>query len=170
MSAASCAWARWTASCALVRSSKWATMSAIAFAGVERLEHVLADEVGQVADRLHRDGLVEQLHRLLGLDAEAAAEVLAVLGEPVVDPDPVARPQPLAQRVMSVPKSAKSPLTDEVAVGGDVEPVRLAADVAVLQPEDLGQGDRLVVALVGEDPEDDAELRGVPQRDGPSPR
>ena len=54
---------------------------------------------------------------------------------------------------------------DEVAgdrergVGGDKEPVGLAADVAVLQPEDLGDGDRLVVAVVGEDAEDDTEVR-----------
>ena len=54
-------------------------------------------------------------------------------------------------------------------VGGDVEPVRLAADVTVLQVEDLGEGDRLVVTLVGEDAEQDAELRGVPQRDGAGP-
>lgn len=52
--------------------------------GVERLEHVLADEVRQVADRLHRHGLVKQLHGLLGLDAEASAEVPAVLGEAIV--------------------------------------------------------------------------------------
>ena len=60
---------------------------------VEGFEHVLAYEVGQVADRLHRHGLVEQLHGLLGLDSEAAAEVPAVLGEPVVEPDPWQRPQ-----------------------------------------------------------------------------
>ena len=41
----------------------------------ERLEHVLAHEVGQVAHRLHGDGLVEQLERLLVLDAEAPAEI-----------------------------------------------------------------------------------------------
>ncbi len=65
--------------------------------GVERLEHVVADEVGEIPDRLHRDGLVEQLHRLLRFDPEAAAEVLAVVGKAVVHLGPGSA-QLLAQR------------------------------------------------------------------------
>ena len=82
----SASWSRalTTASCALVRSSKCATSSSIQIGRVERLEHVRADEVVEVADRLHRHGLVEQVHRLLRLDAEPAPEVAAVLGEVIV--------------------------------------------------------------------------------------
>ena len=53
--------------------------------GVDRLEHVIADEVVEVADRLHRHGLVEQLHRLLGADAEEAPHPAVVVRERVVD-------------------------------------------------------------------------------------
>ncbi len=37
---------------------------------VEGFEHVGANEVVEVVDRLHRHGLVEQIERLLGLEAE----------------------------------------------------------------------------------------------------
>ncbi len=45
-----------------------------AAAHIKRLQHVAAHEVGEVAHRLHRDRLVEQLQRLLVLDAKAATE------------------------------------------------------------------------------------------------
>ena len=38
------------------------------------LEHVFADKLGQVADRLHRHGLVEQLQCLWIIDTHAAAK------------------------------------------------------------------------------------------------
>ena len=41
-------------------------------------QHVLAHEIGQVAHRLHGDGLVEEIHRLFVLDAEAVAVGRAV--------------------------------------------------------------------------------------------
>ena len=93
---------------------------------VERLQHVIADEVGEVAHRFHRDRLVEQLHRLLRLDPQAAAEILAVFGEPVVHPDAGRGAQPPAEgrhvgaEVREVPGHRQRP------VGGHVEPVRLA--------------------------------------------
>ena len=86
---------------------------------------MVADEVGEVADRLHRHRLVEQLHGLLGLDAEAAAEILAVLGEAVVHADAADARSRLRRAAMSVPKSAKSPATDSGSIRGHVEPVRL---------------------------------------------
>ena len=52
----------------------------------------------------------------------------------------------------SEPKSAKSVAIDSVFCGGDEEAVGLSSALALL--EDLGQGDRLVVAVVGEDSED----------------
>src|SRR6202042_3492613 len=45
------------------------------------LKHVLLDEFGKVADRLHRDGLMEKLQRLFIVDAEPAAESGAIRGE-----------------------------------------------------------------------------------------
>ena len=45
-----------------------------AAAHIEGFQHVAAYEVGEVAHRLHRDSLVEQLQCLLVLDAEAPAE------------------------------------------------------------------------------------------------
>ena len=56
--------------------------------GIEGLEHVAAYEVVEVVNRLHRHGLVEQLHSLFGLDAEPTSEVLAVVGKGVVGPRP----------------------------------------------------------------------------------
>ena len=53
----------------------------------ERLQHVGANEVGQVADGLHRHGLVEQVERLLAVDAEAAAEGSAIGRERVEELD-----------------------------------------------------------------------------------
>ena len=51
----------------------------------ERLQHVVTDEVGQVADRLHRDRLVKQVERLKVGDAEPPPEGVAVGGERVTD-------------------------------------------------------------------------------------
>lgn len=41
---------------------------------VERFEHMAAHEIGQIANRFHGNRLMEQLQRLLVLDAEAAAD------------------------------------------------------------------------------------------------
>ena len=134
--------------------------------GVERLQHVVADEVGEVAHRFHRDRLVEQLHRLLRLDAQAAAEILAVVGEPVVHPDAGCGAQPppegrhVGTEVREVPGHRQRP------VGGHVEPVRLAR-VSVPQPEHLGQADGRVVAGVGEDADQHAVIRTAAQRHRP---
>ena len=54
---------------------------------------------------------MEQFHRLLGLDAEAAAEILAVVRKAVVDLSAAARSR-LRSAVMSEPKPAKSTATD----------------------------------------------------------
>ena len=133
---------------------------------VERLQHVIADEVREVTHRFHRDRLVEQLHRLLRLDAQAAAEILAVVGEPVVQPDAGRGPQPppegrhVRTEVREVPGHRQRP------VGGHVEPVRLAGRVPA-QPEHLGQAHGRVVAGVGKDTEDHAVGGAVPQRHRP---
>jgi hypothetical protein len=78
-----------------------------AAAHVEGLQHVAAHEVGEVAHRLHRHRLVEQLQRLLVLDAEAAAEPGAI-GREAVEQLAARTAQLLAQAVMSLPKPLKS--------------------------------------------------------------
>ena len=134
--------------------------------GVERLQHVLADEIGEVADRFHRDGLMEQLHGLLGLDAKAAAEVPAVLREAVVNLS-ARGPQPLAQRGHVGAEVREVGGHRQRLVRGHVEPVRLTAGVGAAQPEQLGDGDGGVVPLVAEDTEDHAVPGAVAERDRP---
>ena len=118
---------------------------------VARFEHVVADEVVEVADGLHRDGLVEQLQRLLGADPEEAPQRGGVLGELVEDLGSGAA-QALAQVAQVRAEVGEVGGDRQRLAGGDEEAVGLAGAVALL--EDLGQGDRLVVAVVGEDAED----------------
>jgi hypothetical protein len=63
---------------------------------IERLEHVGAHEIGEVANRFHGNGLVEQLQGLLVLDAEAAPEPGGILRKRRFDLD-LARTQSFAQ-------------------------------------------------------------------------
>lgn len=83
-------WALSTAWWARSRSSKW-PMRAWMRGPTSKVEHVVAHEVGEVADRLHRHGLVEELERLLVVDAEAAAEPGGVGREAVEHPAPAPR-------------------------------------------------------------------------------
>jgi len=52
---------------------------------VERLQHVAAYEIREIAHRLHRNGLMEQLQRLFVVDAEAAPEPSAVFRKTILD-------------------------------------------------------------------------------------
>src|SRR5919109_165137 len=70
-----------------------------AFLDRERLEHVAAHEVGEIADRLHRHGLQKEFERLFALDAKAAAERSAIGREAVVDFYARHSSQALSQRV-----------------------------------------------------------------------
>ena len=49
-----------------------------AWLNIEGLEHVASYEIGQVSHRLERDGLMEQIQRLLIVNAEAPTEPGAV--------------------------------------------------------------------------------------------
>lgn len=129
---------------------------------IERFEHVIADEVVEVADCLHRHRLVEQFHRLLGPHGQAAPIVAAVLGEVLVDARP-AVPQSLAERSQVGPELGEVDGDVHGSVGDGEEPLRLTAVVA--HREDLREGDRLVVPLVGEDPQDHRVVRHSAQRD-----
>ena len=65
---------------------------------VEGLQHVAAHELGEVAHRLHGDGLMEEIERLVVLDPEAAPEPCTIgrEGPPHLHPCPA---QALAQLV-----------------------------------------------------------------------
>ena len=52
---------------------------------VERFQHMTAHEVSEIAHRLHRHRLVEQLQRLIVVDAEAPTEPRPVFGKAVLD-------------------------------------------------------------------------------------
>ena len=45
---------------------------------IKRLQHVVPHKIGQVADRLHRHGLMKQLQRLIAFNAKTAAKFCAV--------------------------------------------------------------------------------------------
>ena len=130
---------------------------------VERLQHVAAHELGEIAHRLHRDGLMEQVERLLVVDPEAAAEPRAVRREGVPDLDPGAA-QPLAQAVDVGAEVRELAGDGQIALGGGKEPRGLA--LRLRDPEHLGQGHGLVVALVPEYAEDDRVVVVVAQRHG----
>ena len=134
-----CARAFTTASCARVRSSKWRDHVPDAVLHRERLQHVAAHEIGEVADGLHGDGLVEQVQRLLAVDAEAAAEGGAVGREVVEQLHLRQLAQTLAQRVDVAPEAGEMLVDRERAVGDQEEARRLA--VRLLEPEHLGQRD-----------------------------
>ena len=70
--------------------------------------------------------------------------------------------QPLAQLGHLSAEVAEVRADGQGAISGDIEPGGLA--VCRRAPEHLGDGDRLAIAFVGEDAEDDAELGRVPQR------
>ena len=90
-------------------------MSRTLLGGVGRLQHVVADELVEVADRLHRDGLVKQLHRLLGPDAEQAPDRRAYSGNTLWISAPPARSR-RRRSVRSEPKSVKSASIDSCFV------------------------------------------------------
>ena len=130
---------------------------------VERFEHVLAHEVGEVADGLHRHGLVEQLQRLLGFDAEPAAEIPAVLGETVVRRGRRPRAAACCSGAISVPKSEKSAAIDRSRSATTKNRVRLALMPSFSQ-NTWARVTVDVVARVGEDAEDDRVGGLVAQR------
>src|SRR5581483_1097108 len=129
---------------------------------VERFQHVLADEAGEVTDGLHGHGLVEQLQGLLGFDAEPAPEIPAVLGETVVHTG-TGRAQPFLQRSDLRAEVGEIRGDGQVPLRDDEEPLRLAL-MTVLQPEHLSQGYRRLVARVGENAEDYREGGLISQR------
>ena len=130
---------------------------------VEGLQHVAAHELGEIAHRLHGDGLVEEVERLVVLDPEAAPEPRAIRRERPPHLHPGAA-QALAQLV-DVGSEARELAGDgQIALRGGEEPVRLA--LRVRDPEHLGQGHGLVVALVPEHAEDDGIAVVVAERDG----
>jgi hypothetical protein len=135
-----------------------------AWLDIEGLEHVAAHEVGQVADRFHRHRLVEEIERLLVVDAEATAEPGAVGREAVEDLAP-RPPQPLAQAGDVGAEVGKVTGDREIAFGGDEEARRLP--LRVLDPEHLRQRHRLVVTGVVKDAEDHRVVVVVAQRHRP---
>lgn len=130
--------------------------------GIGRLEHVIADELVEIADRLPRYGLVEQLHRLLGLDAEQAPKLPGVIRKDVVDLR-AAGPQPTAQVRQVGAEVGEVCLDRQLLRRGDKEPVRLAGPVLLV--EHLRQRDGLVESRVGEDAEHNRVVPVVAQPD-----
>jgi hypothetical protein len=115
---------------------------------VERLQHVFAHEVRQIADRFHRHRLMKQIERLLVLDAEPPPERRRVGRETVEDLDVPQAPQALAQRG-DVGAELGEVLGDvQARVRDDVEPRRLRLRVRVREREHLGERHRLCETLV----------------------
>ena len=132
---------------------------------VERFEHVAAHEVGQVADRLHRHGLVKKFQRLVVLDAEVTAKQRAV-GREAVFHRHAAGAQALAQLGDVGAELGEVGGDAECALGHRVEPQRRA--VRVLEPEHLGQRHGLVVAGVVEHRQDHGVAVRPAQRHWPA--
>ena len=131
---------------------------------VEGFQHVAAHEVSEVAHRLHRDRLVEQLQGLLVLDAEAPAEPGPIRRE-AVEQFAARAPQLLAQGSDVTAEAAEVISDGQCPLSRHKQACGLA--LRVLQPEDLGQRHGLVIALVAEDAQDDRVARRIAQRHGP---
>lgn len=130
----------------------------------ERFEHVLAHEFRQVTHRFHRDRLVEQIHRLLRPDTEAAPEIGAVRREAVMQRHTSHGAQPLAQ-LGDVAAEAREVLGDgQRAFSHHIETFGLAA--RILEPEYLRERDRLLITLVAEFAEQYRIAAVIAQRDG----
>ncbi len=130
---------------------------------IERLEHVAADEIVQIVDRLHRHGLVEELHGLLGFDAEVPSEVSAVLGKGIVQAGS-GIPKPSLQDGELGAELGELFGDGQVGIGDHKESLGLA-DISC--PEYLGQCDGRSEVGVREHTEDDRELPVVSKSDRP---
>ena len=120
--------------------------------GVTGLQHVIANEVVQIADRLHRDRLVKQLQGLLGAYPQESPKGRAVLGELVEDlgtrpTEPLAEVAQLGSKIGEVRRDGKG------LGSGDEKAIGLARVLPLL--EHLRERHGLVVAVVAEDPQDD---------------
>ena len=123
-----------------------------AAAHIKRLQHVAAHEVGEVAHRFHRNRLVKQLQCLLVLNTETTTEPGAVWRE-AVEELTARGAQFLAQGGDVAAEVGEILSNAHRALGRHEQASGLA--LRVLQPEHLGQGHRLVIALVAEDAQDD---------------
>jgi hypothetical protein len=119
-------------------------------------------ELGQIADRLHGNRLMEQLERLLAVDAEAAAEGRAVRREAVMHLGSLEPAQTLSQ-VADIRAEAAEVLGDgQRRVHHNVKALRRS--LRILEPEHLRKSDELAEAVIDEASEDDRVAMAVPQR------
>ncbi len=132
---------------------------------IEGLQHVAAHEIGEVAHRLHRHRLMEQLQRLLVLDAEAAAKPGPVRREALEQL--AARAAQLLAQAGDVAAKAAEVVGNRQRPLGRHEQARGLA-LRVFQPEHLGQRHGLVVALVAKHRQDDRVARRIAQRHRPA--
>ena len=120
-----------------------------------------AHEVGQVADRLHRYRLVEQLKRLIVVDAKAPAKPCRIRREAIVQFG--AQPAQFLAQLGDVRTEVREVRSNrQVALGCEKKARRLA--LRVLHPEHLSQGHGLVVTGVVEHAKDDGIAVLVAQR------
>src|SRR5216684_5894028 len=100
-----------------------------------RFEHMLAHEIGKIADRFHGDSLMKEIERLLVLDAEAPAERGAVGRKGFMHLDARHRPQFFLEGVDVRSESAEVFRYGERRIRNNVESGRLS--VRVLKREHL---------------------------------
>src|SRR5712672_131115 len=128
----------------------------------KRFEHMLAHEYGKIADRYHGDGLMEEIERLLVLDAEAPAERGAIGREGIVHLDARHRPQFLLKGVDVRSESAEVFRYGERRIRNNVESGRLS--VRVLKGEHLRERHFLLETVIAEPAQDDRVGVEVAQR------
>src|SRR5712691_13303558 len=88
-------------------------------------QHVLSYEISQIADRLHGDGLIEQVQGLLVVYAKSAPKGRSVGRKGIMHFNIRHRPQALSQRVDVGAKSSEVLSDVEESIGHHVEAVRL---------------------------------------------
>ena len=130
---------------------------------IERLKHMAADKIGQVAHRLHRHRLVKQIQRLLVLDTKAAAKPGTIQRKGIeyfgFDPGTA---QLLSECCDIGAEVGEIDRDGKAAFGTDKKTCRLS--LGVLYPEHLCQRHGLVKACVVKHAQNDRVIVVVPQR------
>ena len=128
---------------------------------IKGLQHVVAHKVGQVAHRLHRHGLMEQLQRLLAHVAEAAAKMRAV-GRKAIKQGDAALAQTCTQGGHGGAKVREVRRQRQRLIRHGVKALGLAK--GVLHPEHLGQCHGLLETGVVEHAQNHRIVAGRAQR------
>src|ERR1700674_3770535 len=146
-----------------VQVVKMANQGGNAWRDLEGLEHMAANEIGEITHGLHRYGLMEQFQRLFVFNAKAASEPCAV-GRETIEYFCSEAAQLLAQcrDIRAEVREVRG--NRQCALGADEKPCGLA--VWLFHPEDLRERDGLVIPGVMKGAQNDGVVVVISQSNG----